>query len=532
MTNSELAAAAAVDLGNTPKTVIAYPYTGDERIDVLLPDAQSQWRPDLPAGQSRTVTYSFALSPAYLAGADYADDRKGLTPFNAAEKTAARSLFSYISSILPIQFVEIVESASSNSPVGDIRLVNNNQDSAGYAIYPNDVDKQYRGDVFLANSALSSTFAPGSYEYDTLLHEITHALGLKHPGNYNAGSAPSTDPGNYLASAVDSKTLSVVSYAEQAQGLQRIDFAPYDLLALKYLYGLKPQNTGDDVYTWTDRMGNQLQTLVDDGGHDTLDLKLLSTANTVDLREGHSSSAGITGSSADVPGVAAVLNVQIAFGTVIEDVLGSDQADELIGNASNNLFQGRGGNDILDGGDGLDTAVWSGQAAQYTVRIGPEGCTVQSQQSNEGTDELVHVERLRFQDQSLALDLQAGAGTVAKILGAVFGPAAVLNKQFVGIGLHYLDDLGMSYSGLMQLAIEARLGANPSSAQVVDLLYSNLVGQMPDAVTRKSYTDLLDKHIYSVASLGILAADTDINKDNIHLMGLSQTGLAYLPVGA
>jgi hypothetical protein len=31
------------------------------------------------------------------------------------------------------------------------------------------------------------SFAPGSYNWSTIIHETGHALGLKHPGNYNAG---------------------------------------------------------------------------------------------------------------------------------------------------------------------------------------------------------------------------------------------------------------------------------------------------------------------------------------------------------
>jgi len=185
MTDS--AAAGTINLGNTPKTVIAFPYSGDYRIDVLLSGANSKWLPEVPAGQTRTVSYSFALSAGYLAGDNYPDERKGLTPFTQAEMAATRSLFSYISSVVPITFTEVTETTASSSPVGDIRLVNNDQtDSAGYALYPSDSDTQLRGDVFLANSAIGSSYAAGTFEYDTALHEIAHALGLKHPGNYNA----------------------------------------------------------------------------------------------------------------------------------------------------------------------------------------------------------------------------------------------------------------------------------------------------------------------------------------------------------
>jgi hypothetical protein len=140
-----------------------------------------------------------------------------------------------------------------------------------------------------------------------------------------------------------------------------------------------------------------------------------------------------------------------------------------------------------------------------------------------------NVEKIKFLDLSVAWDLNGHAGEVAKTLGAVFGKESVANKSFAGIGLHFVDDLNFSYPSLMELAINARLGANPSNNQVVDLLYTNVVGQAPDATTRKSFTDLLDNGTFTVGGLGVLAADTELNKVNINLVGLAQTGLEYTP---
>ena len=185
----------------------------------------------------------------------------------------------------------------------------------------------------------------------------------------------------------------------------------------------------------------------------------------------------------------------------------------------------------IDGGAGLDTANYSGKFQAYNVRLTDQGATVDSK-DNAIHDQLVHVERLHFADESIALDLNANAGLVAKTLGAVFGKSAIANKEYAGIGLHFVDDLHFNYADLMQLAINARLGANPSSNQVVDLLYTNVVGQAPDANTRKAFADLLDNHTFTVASLGVLAADTDLNKANINLVGLAQTGLEYAAFGS
>lgn len=207
------------------------------------------------------------------------------------------------------------------------------------------------------------------------------------------------------------------------------------------------------------------------------------------------------------------------------------------------LIKTQAGNDLIkdtnaavstqiDGGLGIDTAQYSGRAANYQIVKVGNTWQVIANGSSPLHDTLSQVERLQFADTRLAIDVDANAGLVAKTLGAVFGKSAITNKDYAGIGLHFVDDLHYNYGDLMQLAINARLGANPSSNQVVDLLYTNVVGQAPDANTRKAFADLLDNHTFTVASLGVLAADTDLNKTNINLVGLAQTGLEYAAFGS
>ena len=72
------------------------------------------------------------------------------------------------------------------------------------------------------------------------------------------------------------------------------------------------------------------------------------------------------------------------------------------------------------------------------------------------------------------------------------------------------------------------LGPNASPKAVVDLLYFNVVGVLPDAQTEQSFIDLLTTHAYTAAGLGEMAANTDLNKAGIHLTGLQQTGLTFV----
>ncbi len=205
---------------------------------------------------------------------------------------------------------------------------------------------------------------------------------------------------------------------------------------------------------------------------------------------------------------------------------GTAGPDQLLGLAGNDTLSGGGGNDSLDGGSGIDIARYSAARADASLVHTSSGWTVTA--GAEGVDALAGVERLQFSDAHRALDLQGNAGTVAKILGAVFGASAVANQRYFGIGLFYSDG-GMGYAPLMQLALDAALGSGASHSAVVHLLYSNVVGVAPGAADLAHFVGLLDSGQHSPASLGMLAADHALNLANIDLVGLASQGVAFTP---
>ena len=144
----------------------------------------------------------------------------------------------------------------------------------------------------------------------------------------------------------------------------------------------------------------------------------------------------------------------------------------------------------------------------------------------DGTDTLTSVERLRFADKSLALDITGHAGTTALILGAVFGKTTVANRDYVGTGLRLLDG-GMALTELVQFALDARLGAGASNEAVVAALYANVVGVAPRAFELAYYTGLLQAGRYTPASLAVMATLTSENSVNINLTGLASSGVEY-----
>ena len=319
---------------------------------------------------------------------------------------------------------------------------------------------------------------------------------------------------------------------------------------------------------------NVVQTFIGTAGDDALTSRPwgdiyngLAGNDTISPGDGWDTIDGGTGfdrvvySEMSTPVVASLAAGTAVIGSVtdllagIEALTGGSAADLLTGDANNNVFRGGPGDDTIDGGAGIDRAEFSGSIGSYTgsqqagsmnivithkhsdiavVGAADTNGTLATTTSNpaasalDGTDTLASIERVQFTDISVALDLDGNAGKVAKILGAVFGYAEVSNEVYVGIGLYYIDG-GMTYESLTQLAIDARLGAGASHGEVVQLLYRNVVGFGPSAADEGYFVSLLDSKAYTVAGLGVLAADVDLNLANIDLVGLSQTGLAYTP---
>lgn len=210
--------------------------------------------------------------------------------------------------------------------------------------------------------------------------------------------------------------------------------------------------------------------------------------------------------------------------------VGYDGDDVLAGGPVADRLEGRGGNDALTGGNGLDVAGYRGPRADYTIAAEPSGGyrVTDRVAGRDGRDLLEGIERLVFADMRVALDLGGVAGTTARLLGALFGPAAVANKTYVGIGLS-LFDAGQTPEQVAHLAVGARFGGTPSSRDLVTVLYTNVVGVAPGTAEVATFAALVDGGAYTPAGLALFAANTDLNAAAIGLAGLASAGLDFLP---
>jgi len=373
-------------------------------VAALLPSSTPKWG-SAAVGTSATVTYSFMESAASYLGAD---DRTGFAAMSQTQRTAVRQALAAWAAVANITFTEVADTGSG----GSMRFATNAQQgvSSGYAYYPSSLFA-IAGDVFLANDSSANTSPTvGTYGYKTLLHEIGHAIGLKHPGNYNAGGGGAEGP--YLPSAEDSYQYTLMSYnSHPSLGYSGLPTGPalYDIAAVQYLYGANTQTrTGSDTYSLSDTTSPFSSAIWDAAGLDTIDASRQTLGATIDLRAGHFSSAGTNGADGQAVG-----NVSIAYGVTIENVTGGAGSDALIGNAVTNVLIGGAGNDTLTGGDandtldggtGTDTAVFSGNQSSYDIARSGTSVTVTHRNSgSDGTDTLTSIEYAQFADGRVGL---------------------------------------------------------------------------------------------------------------------------------
>lgn len=206
------------------------------------------------------------------------------------------------------------------------------------------------------------------------------------------------------------------------------------------------------------------------------------------------------------------------------DTIPTTRTPTIIGTSANDSFSIGSGNKVIDAGAGIDTVVFPSQRANYTVTKTDVGYTVKDNFGTTGTETLTNIERLQFRDTNVALDLDGHAGQAVKILGAVFGPASVSNKQWVGMALSALDG-GWSYEKVAAEAVN--IAGRVSHAEVAALLWTNLVGSAPTPGQDAWVVAMLDNGM-SVGHLTVLAADLSQNTENIHLVGLAKTGIEFV----
>jgi Ca2+-binding RTX toxin-like protein len=284
----------------------------------------------------------------------------------------------------------IAEVADNMSGHGEIRaaFTSTGMDpgTAGYAFQgSNQTPTSIVGDIWLNNITSGESFDVGTDNYITLLHEIGHALGLKHPFESPTLPAQFDNLRYTVLSYTQATPVFTLGFSITANSIgttsQRVIVTTpmvIDIAAIQGLYGADTATgSGDTTYSFT-QGDTSIQAIYDSGGIDTIDLANFTRNNRVDLTPGGYSNIGwwteaeqqafwqaqtpepsfdtfIANQYATRDAYEWIDNLGIALSTTIENVTGGSGNDTIIGNDAANAFNLRmGGNDNVSGGNGDD----------------------------------------------------------------------------------------------------------------------------------------------------------------------------------
>jgi serralysin len=336
-----------------------------------------------PLGEAITLSYGFRTedSAAHDGGA-------GFSEFSAQQIAVAKQALLAWSDVARVSFEQ---SGNGHTNKATVLFGNFSQpDGAGaaHAYLPgsqfsngNQASSSRDGDVWV-NTAYDYEANPVLWGYgqQTLVHEIGHALGLEHPGDYNAGQGEISYK-NSAEYREDTRQYSVMSYWDESN--TGADFhkggddrehhfyagAPlmHDIAAAQRLYGANMEAfTGDTVFGFnsnTERAWFEAHSDADPiifcawdaGGVDTFDFSGFSADQQIDLRNTHFSNVG--GMTGNISISAIVRDGEGNIVNIVENAVGGRGADTLTGNDFANHLWGNLGADSLIGGRGDDVLV-------------------------------------------------------------------------------------------------------------------------------------------------------------------------------
>ena len=430
-----------------------------------------------------------------------------------------------------------------------------------------------RGDIILnvngfGSRGLSNDFSldPSTFGFHALMHEMGHSLGLSHPHSsitrgvttLTADFAAITGTGFaklgfHINSALDmnKEYFSIMSYDDQTPAGAPDTFAQtpmiLDVIALQSAYGEGggTSGAGNDVITPGGDGGvNSYRTYFDTGGTDTINLSNYAQGAYLNMGTSIAGAAHLVGVAMSAADLNAMTNLGKDpaslrwFYGEYENAVGSAAADVIVGNALNNTIDGRGGNDTIDGGAGTDTALYSGPRSNYALSKTSTGFTLSDVTGAAGIDSLQNVERLKFSNGAVALDVGANqpGGEAQLLLGAVLGKDLLTTKKpLIGTAIDLFDQgftLQQLSGAVMRLDIWGALAhggqAGASNIQIASYLLTTVNKAAPDAATLAAAVTALNAETGALQGNFLWhLAESPANQVQVGLIGLAATGLEY-----
>lgn len=313
--------------------------TGADRTEISysIPNSSSVWSTDESSG--------------YGAESGDGEPWNGISYLTSAEQSLFEDALAQIESFSMVSFEEVEDNASSAGTVRIAWTDVSDEDAAAWAYTP--WGSQTSGDIWLLTEN-QATGGEGSYFHLVVLHELGHAIGLKH--TFDTDGSEVVMPAEYdgLEYTVMSYNTSIDASVDSAS-FYPTSYMYLDILALQHLYGAVEAADGNTTYQW-ETGTRYYETVWDTGGIDTYDASSQSSAVHLNLTPDSWSNVGTT--VVLYSGITTSNKTETVYTPpeiTIERALGGSGNDTLTGNDADNLLAGNGGDDLARGDDGDDT---------------------------------------------------------------------------------------------------------------------------------------------------------------------------------
>lgn len=301
----------------------------------------------------------------------YSGSNPNFSHLSTTQIAAARAALAYYSEISGLIFTEINPGGFTNNATILFGNYSANDGAAAYAYYPGSTSfSSAAGDVWINTDTpeLKNT-DPTVFLDGLLLHELGHAMGLSHPGIYDATAGGRITYESNAQFVQDSNQFTVMSYFDASMtggsSAEPDTLMLHDIQAIQLKYGANlgtratnttygHDSTAGDLYDFSVNP-DAVFTIWDGGGTDMLSASRFAMDQVITLQEGGFSNIG-----------GMEKNISIAFGAQIENARGGRGSDIISGNAGKNRLEGgdgddsilgQDGNDVLFGGNGNDTLL-------------------------------------------------------------------------------------------------------------------------------------------------------------------------------
>lgn len=199
------------------------------------------------------------------------------------------------------------------------------------------------------------------------------------------------------------------------------------------------------------------------------------------------------------------------------------------GNGNDTIVLGDHGHTVT-GGAGMDTAIFSGVRAAYTVAASTSGTGNSTVTLNGSASDLLSgIERIQFDNAYVALDITGNAGQAYRLYQAAFHRTPDLAG--LGYWIKQVDNgmslLEMAKNFSRSVEFQALYGVSPTNDELVTNFYRNALHREAEPAGRAYWLDVLDRGL--VTATEMLAFFSESAENQAAVQPVIITGIAYTP---